>query len=102
MEENVIKQKSSDSVEVRAFGQLKKFFKERGWPFPVYYRLGKECTALDLAQNLDLPADKIEAVFINGRVYSLQEGTVKAGDRIAFIPPGTPGPYRVMLGIAQK
>lgn len=43
----------------------------------------------------------IEAVFINGKAYQPEEGLVKPGDRVAFIPPGTPGPYRVLLGIKK-
>jgi len=45
--------------------------------------------------------NKIEGVFINGMAQSLDRGVVRPGDRVAFIPPGTPGPYRVILGIVK-
>jgi hypothetical protein len=53
-----------------------------------------------IAQELDIPLEKIEAVFRNGRVQNIQ-APVFPGDRVAFIPYGTPGPYRVLLGIRQ-
>lgn len=90
-----------DAVEVRGFAALQQIFRERGWPFPYYYRLEKECTAQELIQILDLPAEQIEAVFINGLSDSL-EATVKPGDRVGFVPYGTPGVARFLLGIRRE
>lgn len=101
MTENPTNSKSACEIEVRAFMQLKQLFAERNWPFPYFFRLEKECSAADLAKRLDLPTDEIEAVFINGKAQSLTEGQVKPGDRVAFLPPGTPGPHRFLLGIAK-
>ncbi|MTI84987.1 MAG: MoaD/ThiS family protein [Firmicutes bacterium] len=91
----------NNEVEVRAFSFLKELFEEREWPFPLRLQLDTECSASELAQKLDLPLDKIEAVFINGTAQTLDQGMVRPGDRIAFVPPGTPGPYRVILGIVK-
>jgi hypothetical protein len=55
-------------------------------------------SAGDLARVLDLPVDEVEAVICNHRVYPLDH-IVLPGDRVAFLPRGTPGPYRFMLGI---
>ncbi len=88
-------------VEVRAFSFIKEIFDQRGWPFPMEVPLEKECTAAELAEGLEIPREKIEAVFVNGVVRKLNE-PVKPGDRVAFVPPGTPGPYRVILGIVGK
>jgi molybdopterin converting factor small subunit len=88
-------------IEVRGFGDIKKLFDERGLSFPVQCELTEECSASDLAARLEVPLEKIEIIFINGRVQSLDH-PVKAGDRVAFVPPGTPGPYRVILGFVQK
>ena len=88
-------------VEIRAFSFLKEIFDQRGWPFPLYYTLDEECPAAELAGALDLPFEKIEAVFINGLAHPFEKAIVKPGDRIAFLPPGTPGPYRVLLGIKK-
>ncbi|MFZ5648250.1 MAG: MoaD/ThiS family protein [Bacillota bacterium] len=84
-------------VEVRGFSFIKELFDRRGLPFPFLFDLKGECTAADLAERLDIPAGMLEAVFINGVAGGL-EGIVRPGDRIAFVPHGTPGPYRVVLG----
>ncbi|MFZ5944607.1 MAG: MoaD/ThiS family protein [Bacillota bacterium] len=88
-------------VEVRCFSFLKKICDEREWTFPYYYPLEKECSAIELANLLDLPLNLIEAVFINGLAVSIQDGKIKPGDRVAFVPPGTPGPYRALLGMVK-
>lgn len=89
-------------VEVRAFMFLRKFFNERNWPTPYFLKLEHECTAMELAAMLDLPLDRIEAVFINGKAHPFcEESRIKPGDRVAFLPPGMPGPYRAMLGIKK-
>lgn len=55
-----------------------------------------------LIGHLGLGDQDVEAVMINGKVVS-RHTRLKAGDRVAFIPPGTPGPYRVLLGFyAEK
>jgi hypothetical protein len=54
--------------------------------------------ACDLARELDLPLEKIEAVFVNHIVHGLDH-RIQAGDRVAFVPTGIPGPHRFLLGI---
>ncbi|WP_366924655.1 MoaD/ThiS family protein [Metallumcola ferriviriculae] len=88
-------------VEVRCFSFLKKICDERKWAFPHYFRLDRECSARELAEKLDLPLDLIEAVFINGLAMPMDDGQVKPGDRVGFVPPGTPGPYRALLGMVK-
>lgn len=92
---------AAGEIEIRAFMQLKQLFDKRKWPFPYFYKLEKECSAAELAQKLDLPPEQIEAVFINGKAQSLEESRVRPGDRVAFLPPGTPGPHRFLMGIAK-
>lgn len=87
-------------VEVRGFSFLKEIFDLRGWPFPVQVPLTDDCTAEELARRMELPREKIEGVFINGIAGPLDR-TVRPGDRVAFVPPGTPGPYRVILGLVK-
>lgn len=91
----------AECVEVRAFSFLKNTFDERGWSSPYYFPLAKPCSPRELARQLELPQEKIEAVFINGLIQPLDEGEIKGGDRVAFVPPGTPGPYRVYLGMVK-
>ncbi len=88
-------------VEVRGFGDLRILFEQRGWPFPYLVEITEPCTVLDLARQLDIPLDKVEVAFVNGLAEGL-EHPVKPGDRVSFVPPGTPGPYRVFLGFIQK
>ena len=57
--------------------------------------------AKELILGLGLSSDEVEAVFINGKVSS-KDTVLKDKDRVALIPPGTPGPYRVFLGFIRQ
>lgn len=74
--------------------------KSHGKP-PYHIPLEKPVTGKELALSLDIPLDEIEVIFINGFVYDLNE-EIKPGDRVAFLPPGCPGPYRIALGFYGK
>ncbi len=54
--------------------------------------------ARQLALSLGLPLEAIEAAIVNRRARPLS-WTVRPGDRVAFVPRGTPGPHRYTLGI---
>ncbi|MCF8045159.1 MAG: MoaD/ThiS family protein [Desulfarculaceae bacterium] len=56
--------------------------------------------ASDLIEQMALGAEEVEAVFINGKVVS-RETVLRHQDRVALVPPGTPGPYRVFLGFIK-
>lgn len=84
-------------IEVRAFGKLYFLFKERGWPSPLYYTEKENLTAAELRKELQIPAEDVEAVFINRKIMS-QSTLLKFGDRVAFVPPGTPSIHRFNLG----
>jgi molybdopterin converting factor small subunit len=87
------------NTTVRMFGALHTLRKERGLQSTTEVSIPHEgCVACDLAQELDLPLEKIEAVFVNHRVQGLNH-LIQAGDRVAFIPTGIPGPSRLLLGI---
>lgn len=87
------------TTTVRMFGALHTIRKERGLEPTVEANIPPGgCVASDLAQQLDLPREKIEAVFINHLVYSLDH-IIQPGDRVAFVPTGIPGPHRFLLGI---
>lgn len=88
-------------IEVRGFGELKKLFEEREWSYPYIFNLEKDISAFTLAGKLSIPIEKIEIVFINGKAKPI-DCLLKPGDRVAFVPPGTPGPYRVLLGFKNK
>ena len=55
----------------------------------------------DLAKELGIDPKEIEVIFVNGFVQAL-DYEVQPGDRVAFLPPGCPGPYRIALGFYGK
>ncbi len=58
-------------------------------------------TASELAIELGLEVADIEGVFVNHRVVSM-DSMLHNNDRVAFAPTGTPGPYRVLLGMVNS
>jgi len=89
------------NIELRFFSTLQDLMREKGFSFPSYLEVGQGITISDLLQRLGLQTLQVEAVMVNGKVEDSGK-LVSAGDRVALIPPGTPGPYRVMLGIRGK
>jgi len=89
------------NTTVRMFGCLHTHRKEHGLESTVNVTIPPSgCTGLELAQELELPLEKVEAIFVNHLVYSLDH-RINPGDRVAFIPTGVPGPYRLLIGIAS-
>ncbi|MDA3935741.1 MAG: MoaD/ThiS family protein [Actinomycetota bacterium] len=86
-------------VTVRMFGLLHAARRAAGLPTTVTVSVPTEGTnARQLALDLDLDLAIIEGVFVNRTVYDLGH-PVMPGDRIAFVPHGTPGPHRLYLGL---
>lgn len=87
------------NTTVRMFGALHTVRKERGLQPTADVAIPREGRAAkDVARDLDLPLDKVEAVFINRKAYGLDH-VIHPGDRVAFVPTGIPGPHRFLLGI---
>ena len=57
-------------------------------------------TAEGLIEHLGIAPKEVEAVLINGRAADFAT-TLGDGDRVALLPPGTPGPHRVLLRIRK-
>jgi len=55
--------------------------------------------AFDLASSIGLPVEDIEGLFLNGMLVGLG-ATVHAGDRVAFVPHGTPASHPAFFGRA--
>lgn len=92
---------SNKPVIIRMFGLLHTVRKKQGLPVMVEMDVRPEGkTARDIALELELPLDQIEAVFCNHLTHPLDH-IIHPGDRIAFVPHGTPGPHRFCLGIKQ-
>ncbi len=57
-------------------------------------------TVTELIRSFGLDPHEVEAVFVNGRVAS-RDRELHEGDRVGLVPPGTPGPYRLLLGMVK-
>lgn len=89
------------TIEVRAFIQLSAIFKKKNWPIPLILELEEPISGTALAEKLEIPLNEIEIIFINGLAQSMSD-LIQPGDRVAFVPPGCPGPYRIHLGFYTK
>ena len=91
----------SSRVELRAFMNLRDLFRERNWPSPLEVDIQGEMTGFQLLTLLDIPPEKVEVFFVNGKALNPAMTVVTGGDRVALVPPGVPGPYRVFLGFKK-
>ena len=89
------------NVEVRFFMFLAELCKERNWPVPMLVEIEDEVSGPDFLEKLDVPIERVEVLLINGKAVWPSEAKIRPGDRLALLPPGTPGPYRVLLGIRK-
>jgi len=89
-------------LEIRGFMWLSEVFRERSWSNPYQFSLQTEVTGLELLAMLDISADKVEGIFVNGHASPAALSIINPGDRVALVPPGMPGPHRVLLGIRRK
>jgi hypothetical protein len=86
-------------ITVRMFGLLHGLRTEQGLPTTVTMTIPSAGqTAAEIATGLELPLESIEGVFCNHTIYGLDK-VIVPGDRVAFVPYGTPGPHRFMLGL---
>jgi len=87
------------AVTVRLFGALHALQKERGCETVLEVEVPPDgVTGAELAAMLDLPLSMIEGVFCNRTVRPVGH-QLMPGDRVAFVPEGTPGPHRIFLGL---
>jgi molybdopterin converting factor small subunit len=89
-------------ITFNAFSFLQKKLKAKNIPFSnVSMTITEGTTARSLVQQVSLSEQDVEVVFINGKVNTL-DTVLQDKDRVAFVPHGTPGPYRVLLGFKAK
>ena len=87
------------TATVRVFGTLCEVQRGRGLPAETIEEIPAEgISAADLAHRMGLPVDSIEGAFCNHTIHGLTH-VIRAGDQVAFVPYGTPGPHRYMLGL---
>lgn len=91
----------ADYIEVRAFMDLAAVFKQRNWGIPYRLLIQERISGQQLLKMLTIEREKVEVLFINGKAFSPDEVIIQPGDRVALVPPGTPGPYRVLMGFVK-
>ena len=91
----------SGTIELRVFMDLVGVFKERNWSIPMLVTIEDGLIGTELMTMLNIPEKLVELIFINGKVFLSADAIVNPGDRVALVPPGTPGPYRVLLGFIK-
>lgn len=86
-------------TNVRLFGKLHTLRTAKGLPVELEIEIGPDGRAAsEILKELDLPADAVEGVFVNHKVFPVSH-LVMPGDEIAFVPKGVPGPHRFTLGL---
>lgn len=93
--------KPPGDIEIRGFLKLDALLRKRYGKPPVKLHLSEPLTGAQLAALLEIHLHDIEVIFVNGLVHAL-DVLIHPGDRVAFLPPGCPGPYRVALGFYGK
>lgn len=89
-------------ITFNAFSFLQKKLKAKGIEYSnVTMTLKTGTSPMDLIEQVQLDPEEIEVVFINGKVASF-DTIFEDKDRVALVPQGTPGPYRVLLGFKSK
>ena len=63
-------------------------------------RLEEGARVADLIAACGLAEQEVEAAFVNHRSVPL-DTELYDGDEVVLVPPGTPGPHRYLLGIAD-
>jgi molybdopterin converting factor small subunit len=90
------------TTEIRGFLQLDAFFRKKYGAIPLIMEIEEPITGAELAEKLGIPLDEIEVIFVNGFVQALDYIINPGDERVAFLPPGCPGPYRISLGFYSK
>lgn len=88
----------SGTVEVQGYMWLADLFRERGWANPMQVDVDGETPGLRLLERMDIPAERVEVAILNHKACAVDAAVVRPGDRVALVPPGVPGPHRLLLG----
>jgi hypothetical protein len=91
-----------DTVELRGFMQLESLFRKRGWRNPHLFQLDGKVAGPEFLALLDVPFKEVEVIFVNRTAFPMHLAMVQPGDRVALVPPGVPGPHRLLLGFKNK
>jgi len=89
------------SITLNAFSFLRPKLESRGMGYAnVRLEIPEGTTVRGLIRRLGLGPGDVEAAFVNGKVVPI-DSVLQNDYRIGLVPPGTPGPYRVLLGMVD-
>ncbi|MCM5560082.1 hypothetical protein [Pleomorphomonas sp. JP5] len=89
----------SGRIELIAFMGLRQLFKDRGWSIPHFLDVETDMAGEDFLRFVSIDSDKVESFIINRSAIAVEDAVIHPGDRVALVPPGVPGPHRLLLGI---
>lgn len=89
-------------ITLNAFSFLRKTIAQNGFGYLNAPMVIKDGTTIEeLILGLKLNPQSVEAAFVNHKVVP-KETRLQEGDRVALVPPGTPGSYRLILGLKEQ
>ena len=89
-------------IILNAFSFLREKLKAKGIAYlDARMEIEEGINVHQLIAFLELEVHEVEAVFINHTVRP-KETFLHENDRVALLPPGTPGSYRLILGIKEQ
>lgn len=98
----IMSEHNKKTTQIRGFLHLDSFFRKKHGAVPLILELTEPITGAQLAEKLEIPHDEIEVIFVDGFVQALDYTIHPGTERVAFLPPGCPGPYRISLGFYSK
>lgn len=80
-------------IELRGFMGLTELFSKRGWHNPILLDLNRAVSGSALPNALDISAEQVEVISVNGKAFVPGEAAIKPDDRVAL------GAARVLPGL---
>lgn len=88
-------------IILNAFSFLREKLTEKGFSYlNASLEIEEGMCVMEVIDWMGVEQRLVEAVFVNHLVVP-KETILYHGDRIALVPPGTPGSYRLMLGMKK-
>ena len=89
------------TITFSAFSFLREKLARRGMGYSnETLELAEGTTVAELVAIAGLTDNEVEAVIVNARAVPWDR-QLQNGDCVALVPLGTPGPYRVLLGMSK-